>query len=550
MYRHKYEKYKSKYTQLKKLMYGGTPEEDVTSLTYCIYYSKTDDKYKGLGLFQSSAIINMKNKLSKNVKGKIIVNLYDLNFDCVLESIKIYEKDDNIAKIISKIEIKLVDKVILQMDCSDGKRIKSINNIYKDDTVIGIIDGQISKDKTDKYIVNSNELTINDDIKINCDLKSEMISGLRHIQVTNINQIKIKDCIFKFDPPYGTEMSIDNIIDLFTVREYSINEHIKKLIPGKIFKTKHLLKNIVSLFYKNYVFNLSNKCSVSTVELMKYGLFLSLLIEQDINKFGKQINELYDDLKIKTNFLSNSEKTLPSYLKISDISFKKKDGSFINLPTATEILIDSGNSNFTVIGSHIVDMLGLDRFDGCIRSIGFGEHSTICNGYVILEFKFSDTYAISDDKIYKCIAFIDNISIDEIILGHTGTLNLLFNDNYTIKNKYVDTKDTNIDVISLREETHKTENSINTDLEKIFHDCGVAYGKTWNMPFSEIEEIINRIMKEKKWMITFKFPEYYKIVNNLENITKMLLRFPNQTSYVTSMISSLENLTKKMKDTT
>jgi hypothetical protein len=555
MYRRKYEKYKSKYIQLKKLMYGGTPENDMNNLTYGIYYDKSLGKYKGIAVFQPDVITSVKEKLAKTVTGSVVINMYDSKFNCLFESTKIYdEKTDDIVKIISKIEIKLIDKIILQIECSDGERTKSINNIYKDDIVIGIIDGRISKDRaTEKYVIESSELTINKDVKINCDLTSYVIKDERHIRITNINQIKVKECTFKFDPPYGTVMEINDIINLFTENEYSIREQIDKIkLKGEI-ANEYIVSEIVNLFYNNYVFIVTKKCGCD--EFIKYGNYINFMINNDIDKFKDHINRICKTDIFKREIINNMTKKVPAFLETKLFLFKNSIDNFVSLPDSYNILFDSGNASFTLISQSVIDILKLKVINGCLLGTGFGGRH-ICNGYVEVEFKFVDSFPLNNNKKYKSLAFISNDIGNGIVFGNIDVLKQMYDDNFVISKEY---SDNNIKLRDKEYSSYNKKEKILKTISKIISDFMDQTLMVQRHYFSNsINEVILKNYNELLVEIIsqdyeqFAYDMYKYILDKIKSdnlgifFETLLGKYPQYKSLIRNIINSINRIQLKI----
>jgi len=109
----------------------------------------------------------------------------------------------------------------------------------------------------------------------------------------------------------------------------------------------------------------------------------------------------------------------------------KKESKMINLPDQYNIIFDTGNSHYTLIGENIVKELNLDRLgcdEGIVLSGVIKDASVKCKQYVNLIFQIP---YFSDD-IHTIKAYIDNNHPDQILFGWNSGLDVLFENDYVI----------------------------------------------------------------------------------------------------------------------
>lgn len=170
--------------------------------------------------------------------------------------------------------------------------------------------------------------------------------------------------------------------------------------------------------------------------LASYPNIIKLIIIDDLNNISPVINNLYKNNDILNYHLNIFPKYIPTKITNDNFYIKNAQGEYVTLNKDFEIEFDSGNVSVNMIGKNIVNYSNLPVHDACTLYVAGITGETHCNQFVYLEFKFKDTYADSNQKSYNIIAFIKGDSGNTLLFGHKGGLDLLFKDNYAIKNLY------------------------------------------------------------------------------------------------------------------
>lgn len=202
-------------------------------------------------------------------------------------------------------------------------------------------------------------------------------------------------------------------------------------IPKEMEDIKPIFRNILSTMCgKLYYFIPRDALDI----LMKYQKIFKSIIDYDVNKVILNISK---DKIVLQNHINSIDKIIPSIFMNKYILFENSLNNFIPLPNENQIIFDSGNSSVTTISRNIATYLNLQPIKGCrITSTGIGGESKQCGDYVELNFKFDSKFPMTNNKIYTIQAFINDQLKDIILFGHLNGLDLLFNDNYSIKHKY------------------------------------------------------------------------------------------------------------------
>ncbi|VBB17595.1 hypothetical protein YASMINEVIRUS_58 [Yasminevirus sp. GU-2018] len=171
-------------------------------------------------------------------------------------------------------------------------------------------------------------------------------------------------------------------------------------------------------------------------QIMKTEIVLKLIIMNSLKDIEPNL-AVWDDATYDA-YMMDIPKVLPSTIENKNILFKNGTGDFVKLNPRLRVIFDSGNSAATSIGRRVVEALGLPVHTGCMMiSTGVGGQNKTSGDYVKLTFKFDKSYANSVNKEYSILAFIDDANLRDIVLfGHSNGLDLLFDDNFSIKGEY------------------------------------------------------------------------------------------------------------------
>lgn len=315
-------------------------------------------------------------------------------------------------------------------------------------------------------------------LKINARLDVKKGQGHRLIQLSDIKIADSDDNQLLYFP--HKKASILDLFD-FDPRKNKINpndEHLSKickelasLVPQSRFYNyfadkQPIYNDIVSTICNKLYYYLSDgqrKTLIENPKIMKF------IIDYDLEKILQNL-PAGDELKIHKNHVP---KYIPSTIVNKDIKIQKSDGTYTTLDSKFDIIFDSGNSSVTLIGENIVNSLGLKRLPGCkISSQGIGGKSGTCGEFCIIKFKFTEGTAMTNDHEYEIAAFIDDKNIKNTLLfGHANGLDLLFNHNYSIKNRYNINDIRNTIDVKESEETHEIYDVVLKILENfsIYH---------------------------------------------------------------------------------
>ena len=186
-----------------------------------------------------------------------------------------------------------------------------------------------------------------------------------------------------------------------------------------------------------------------------------------------------DDLMNK--HLNSFVKYIPSNLSNKYIEFMAGDKTFKKINTSNKIIFDSGNSATTSIGRYIVKELNLPTFQSCeIVTHGVGGENISCGDFVELMFRLDSSYQYANNKVYTIYAFVDDNQLkDTVLFGHQSGLDVLFVDNYSIKDHYDDAyqntgPNTTLTSDKINELLQKTSKVLDYLLTDISDDAGLV----------------------------------------------------------------------------
>ena len=421
-YKQKYIKYKNKYLKIKKNQIGGG--EDETYLYYDgkqirgkLFTSQTEGKPIELQNLNENVRLFI-NDLQQSKYMRITHNTTETNE-------KYTAVWDNGSKVIIVTDKKINIQAIITYD--NNKIIKKEFYLYITNQKISIILTEFQNDDetfiigTGTFELKNNEIIITGICTIS---RKPWIINFR------IKQIKCIDTDIFIDYPID---KIENLpILLAKDNSYGTNFEICKSIanrvekPDILYDKQQLYNDIVNTICKKIIYIIPKE----TLKILNtYTNLVKLIIGYDMEKINLTINDE------STNEIP---KYIPSTIDNENILFENKKGKFISVSDKFKIIFDSGNDSVTIIGRDIVKELDLNTSNGCIiRASGIGGPIKQCGEYVELKFRFNKNYPMTNNKVYNILGFIDDSNLkDTVLFGHSNGLDLLFNDNYSIKNRF------------------------------------------------------------------------------------------------------------------
>jgi len=557
LYRYKYIKYKNKYIKYKNQKGGNYDMLFFTNKIFMIGDYDVLDNLTHINLtkLKPTTITDHVSELNVNRKCVDIQPYKDYTLYIDIEIKK--EGEINISNICN-----FINKISLSSQKNGTTKLSGIlekindnfvmkNFLHANNITIILQDAIENVDNYDKKILEAHTFYI-----INQQLPSNVIQITGNWKTINTligDKVNVRTIQFSFETISFNEkcgfniyqfaknnMTINDVANLFQQIEYDLENHKKIMV--KKYKNM-LMEDVVDLFYKNYMFNVKGNCDMQDI-LIDYGNLLEFLINYDIDvcKCKFKLNEQ----KIRENIIKHKIKKIPAKIQQNNISFKKNDGTFVSLDEPYQLLFDSGNDGFTLIGSNAVSFLELIPTLGCTKIQSASDTTMICNGYVEISFKFNINYPLNNDKIYTCNAFISNYEPNHIIFGNKSCLYKLFHDNFTIYNNFYEEDN--------RQKFILNEEEIINILPKIVDDLVIAKIKLfkkiisdfYSNSYDEYSKIIHLFYSSisKKIMfdgITFEY--LFKLLLKNKNMT---LTFPNKISSV--KLNELKNNIVSLQD--
>lgn len=377
---HKYIKFKNKYMRIQN---GGT--------IYNVYYY---DKLT-------------KNLVFKQLELSIIngtENIIDANFKYSNQNNEIVKIYYNGKQIYNKDLSKNQDTTMLTLNTSKAFYINKGTNkwTFKLDDKHSIV-GNIVENKS----------TI-DKIYLKCDVTSIKVDGAT-LNIGNINVIITDDLIKKL------LMIIDNNTQYAYIEERHIqkiinNERIYNICGGNIYFLSELLatkKRILIYDHVDYIDIL-----MQNGFLTEFIIDCQILTDDNVSKLciNKKNIYKYIDKKLVVN-PSNTE-----------FIFIKQDNTNVELPNEFNIIFDTGNDSYTLIGRDIVKYLGLDIENDSIPLDTCGiVANAICtfNQFVNLKMSFKNFSNSFDIK-----AYIDDNHPKQLLFGWHSGLDQLYENRF------------------------------------------------------------------------------------------------------------------------
>jgi hypothetical protein len=199
--------------------------------------------------------------------------------------------------------------------------------------------------------------------------------------------------LLKICPDIDIVRNYVNGIIMFLITEYPLFDYVYTT----------LLKHVVTYHIQQYVNKVKSNHATNVCQLSSVGDFTL------INKY------------------------LPANMDSGAILIKNHTGKLIDYPEQFNFILDSGNSVTTYIGENVVEFLKLTPKQFCnVVSHGVGGGVLQCNQYVNLSFALKKM----PQKIYTIIAFVRKDDKDSVLVGQNSGLDVLFDDNYSIKGKF------------------------------------------------------------------------------------------------------------------
>ncbi len=401
-YKKKYLKYKEKYLIKKQI--GGSNIFNEPFL-----YIQTP----GTLFLQKKVIPIDMMTITRNEKEQTIESIHkEDNFNYI----KIVNKNDNYQYYLSFIYnnatifnagIKL--QVLIEIIKNNNEcKIKIQNNLFKNlfnDTNVLVLEG----------LYNS----------------SESILDIKKISFNKITKFKIDfPFIFQLDNPVK---SLNELVSIYaeTNVDYNIENHIEKYNKLKYCENdKYFIELIINYYYNKVLFNLSYN------EYQEYIKHNSLMIYYINTLISRELTEdkTKEICENKDKYYENMFKKITVNYPLNNILFKNKDDLFITLIPIYNIIFDTGNANYTLIGKNIVEYLGLTINITCKPIILSGvipSATQECKESVELEFKFNNF-----KNNYKITCYVDTGNPNQLLLGWKEGIQKLVDDKFTFYKQY------------------------------------------------------------------------------------------------------------------
>lgn len=361
-----------------------------------------------------------------------ITNLFDttkLNYEIIISNnlTNITLNLDRVDKQIRTNMITIVFSDIISLDQNFKGRYK-IENINLSDTIKNMIRSELNLDPaTPIPMINLNFLNINIDFNTFNEF------------VMKTHELFIK-YIYKF--PKSTKSKEPTMFDelrirMATILNYSNCQNDKRFIE---FITTHYLHQLYSEIDVAH----PNNTVILQYLMTKPGNQILLRILRDkIQNNRASTTHLCDN---KILYSKNEIKYVPTKINVNEILIKDKSNNFINLPPTTiinsrrkdiSILLDSGNSNFTIIGRSILtNHLGfiISDFQACsVTGCGIGGAVTY-TAKIDLTIKFS---YYNKEFTFPCIVDDDLTSVNSstILFGWNNFLEQITEQGYALFEK-------------------------------------------------------------------------------------------------------------------
>lgn len=536
-YKQKYIKYKVKYLNFNKTSQIGGGNDDAI-LIYdlekdILNPSRISDKISSTQLQINKIptlikqILNEKNKNVTDEKNIDIKSSNYISYTYNDKTIKLIMTTDNKGNIVSIAEY-LNDQVT-------NKKFY----FYEDTNKLEIEITDFEKEDQSKTSGTGTFILTNDEIQISGKIKLIKGVGIRTIEaiITNIKCISI-ECLTVNNIKNKEYMVVRDLFSLLDKEEITSSylqqcKNILKSISSSI-PYKPIYNDIINtICSKLYYYYPENEKKI----LIKYKNLVKLIVTNDFEQIQSNISTDTTELQ---NLMKEIPKSIPSTFINKYFLIKNNLGKYIQVDTDHKIIFDSGNDSVTLIGQNIVDKLNLIPIKGCvINASGIGGKVKQCGKYVELEFKFDDSYPMTNKKVYKIIAFIDNINLkDTLLFGHSNGLDLLFNDNYLIKNKYDEADSRNKDDIKFYKQINDEydrleryingiESQINNDqinpsmeLELLLSPINRFLIHTYHtsIPETKIKNIFSKLREVKQKLETNKIPSFNTYLNWINSI--------------------------------
>lgn len=471
--RESYLRYKSDYLKIKTMMIGGfSPAYE--AMVYNIPNPNVDHALKAI-TYPSEIVKTKKSRVSKKVIDEFNENLKfaqlrdvfgEINEETVIDTTQGIS-EPGILGVTNLVEYGIrtgaegKDRVLIFTGTVEGSTeiilgsITVVNNIpvqkrfyfypkYTSNTVPIIVtkttflDGDetfLLGDVDDRYLLSCGAM-----IELRFTISSSKSDAkLRELAMT-VRKITFPGSDGYEIPTNITVNHINNIVVLlrslntsYAKPEYGHCQKALDTAPSEFKKYPKVYQNVVSTICNNIYYHYPPSAITS---IMKTPTILQIITAEELNKI-LPIIKTWDDNAFE-NHLMDIPKLLPSTIENKHISFKNGKGVFVTLSTPMRVIFDSGNSTVTSIGRDIVKELGLEVTEGCMMiSVGVGGKNKTCGDYVSLSFKFNPSFPNGTQKEYQILAFVDDATLkDTVLFGHANGLDLLFNDNYSIKGEY------------------------------------------------------------------------------------------------------------------
>jgi len=268
-------------------------------------------------------------------------------------------------------------------------------------------------------------------------------------------------------PKYKPGVSYDGLIKPFLRERHANYERFKNLVGLSCRTDRYFSEYIVDLIVNKLLYQFPDMF----VELSRHSEVMSFLV--DLEMVANYPPKFSIVCKNRPLIYPYVDKKLVVEPDITEFEFISGDNKNVRLdPTRFNVIFDTGNSSYTLIGSNIVDELGLQIHKSNLPVSGIGGRQ-IYNHYVILYFSipyFGDRLYGGREReedeetrrrFYKVRAYVDVKSRNLLLFGWMSGLDILFENGYYFQ------KHKNVDLISEVQEsarniTSKYNNIIET----------------------------------------------------------------------------------------